>query len=257
MLVGRKTAQNHSEHPHSGSQSEDTVYVERRSNRRAVIVAAIVVIALLAGATFVAMELPSIEAYFGPAPTWHSFAGVFDNQGQLATESCSLQNLGPGPLGIGTLVTAETTVVCTYHGASYVGYYLRDCNLKANGPAYSINGEYIPFDGCILSTLPMNSIFHGLFTLSDKTTNGTIQVYSNLKVVANMTPSNNWKDLQCSLATNNITKTNGPMGCTYMGTPYVSLNILQDCNFGTPIQVNGVPVPQDSCSLQRSEVVTG
>jgi len=245
------------ESPEGGGEPSETEGWEIvPTHRIAKIALALGVIVIVVGVSTYA-ALPSIESYFGPAQTWHSFSGVFDSQGQLATESCSMQNFGPGFVGIGHTITAATIVVCTYHGASYTGYYDTDCNVVANGPAYSINGTVIPFDGCVLSVLPLNNIFSGLFTLNSKQMNDSIQIYSNQKVIANMTPSLNWKEYRCSLVTDNVTKTNGPLTCAYSGTPYLASDVVQDCNLGTPIQVNGVPVPQDSCNLQRAEAVTG
>jgi hypothetical protein len=198
------------------------------------------------------------EEYFGPAPVWHPFSGVFDGSGQLASEGCSLKDLQPVLAGVGGIdrVTATSVVVCSFHGTSYVGYYGTDCNLNPTGPIPSINGSQIPFDGCVLSTAPLNYTFTGIFNLDAKS-NNSIQIYSAQRIIANMTPAQSWKTYGCSLKTDNMTKSNEPLACRYMGVVYLASDVLQTCNLGTPIQVYGVPIPSGSCNLERSETVSG
>jgi DnaJ domain len=226
---------------------------EPRSHRTLIALGLVAAVAIVVAALFASPYL--VQQYYGPAPVWHSFSGVFDASGQLTKEGCSLQNVQHVINGYGSVITATTVVACSYHGSPYTGYYGTDCNLQASGRIPSINGTLVPYNGCVLSTAPLSSIFSTIFTLGGKT-NSSIPIYSNRVVIANMTPTDNWSAYRCSLTSDNATRTDGPLICTYLGVRYEAANILQLCNLGTPIQVNGVPVPSGSCNMQRSEVVS-
>jgi len=221
------------------------------------VLACVAIVAVIIVASF-AVAVPMLEEnYFSPAPVWRTFGGVFDNSGTLVLEGCSLQNTQqvlPG-IGIGRAVQS-TIVICSYHGGTYTGYYGTDCNMLAAGPVVIVNGAPVPLGGCELSTAPLNIVLHQVFVLG-KGSNRSIVVYSNRKPAANMTPAGNWTAYGCSLKTSNVTMTNGPLNCIYMTTPYTAPDVLQNCNMGTPITINAVTVPPDSCYLERSEIVTG
>jgi hypothetical protein len=213
------------------------------------VIAAIVV----ASVVFV---LPAARSYFGPPPVWHSFSGVFDSETALELEGCTVQGLlNPINTAMGK-VYSGTVVTCSYHGASYTGYFGTDCNMVATGRIPAINGTLVPYEGCVLSMAPLDYDFVGIYTLGTGS-NSSIPIYSNQKVSANMTASPAWKTFGCSLTANNATKSNGPMSCRYLGVPYQTSNIQGACNLGIPIEVSGVPVPTDSCILPRAEVVSG
>ena len=243
--------------PGEGEGQGEMTYMNHRSRRWVYALAAVAIVAAVAVAS-VAVLLPMVEeTYFSPAPVWHTFGGVFDNSGTLVLEGCSLQNTQqvlPG-IGIGRAVQSSI-VICSYHGGDYTGYYGRDCDMLAAGPVVMVNGASVPLGGCELSTAPLNIVLHQLFTLGGGS-NRSIVVYSSNRAVANMTPAGNWTTYDCSLKTSNLTMTNGPMGCVYMGTPYVAADVLENCNMGALITVNAVTVPLNSCYLERSEVVTG
>ena len=219
--------------------------------------ASVVVAAVIAVASVVVL-VPAIEQeYFSPAPVWRTFDGVFDSSGTLVLEGCSLQNTQqviPG-IGIGRAVES-TIVICSYHGGTYTGYYGTDCDMLAAGPVVVVNGAAVPLGGCELSLAPLNIVLHEVFTLG-KGSNRTIAIYSNGQAVANMTPTGNWTAYDCSLKTSNLTRTDGPLSCTYMGTPYEASDVIQNCNMGPSVTVNAVTVPRNSCYLERSEVVSG
>jgi hypothetical protein len=196
------------------------------------------------------------EQYFGPAPIWHPFGPVFTSSGQLASESCSLENLQGVLQGVGGYgkLSANSVVLCSFHGATYEGLFGTDCNLTPTGPIPSINGTLIPYEGCVLSTAPLNYTFTGIYTLGAKSSE-SIAVYSNRTIVANMTPTETWKSFHCSLTSDNVTKSNGAITCEYLGVLYAAGSITQRCNLGTAIEVYGVPVPVAACNLDRSDRV--
>jgi len=218
---------------------------------------AIVVIVLLVVVAIVVVFPSDIKDLFAPAPVWHSFSSVFDVSGTLVLESCSLENLQPIIGGLGGTVTPTSVVVCSYRGADYFGYYGTDCNLMPSGPIPVINGTKVPYDGCVLSTAPLNYMMIGIFTISNEPSNKSIQIWSNHKQIADISPTGNWTGSHCSLKPSNATVSVGTLRCTYLGIPFITSSVLTDCNLGAPIQVNGVPVPGGSCDLQRSEVVSG
>ena len=238
-------------------ESAEIRYSTHRTRRLvlAATVAVMVVVIAVASATYL---LPAVEnEYFSPAPVWRTFSGVFDSSGTLALEGCSLQNTQqvlPG-IGIGRAVQS-TIVICTFRGGTYTGYYGKDCNMLAAGPVVIVNGAPVPLGGCELSQAPLNIVLHQIFTLGKGSARSMV-VYQNKKAVANMTTAGNWTTYGCALETSNLTRTNGPLTCSYMGTPYTAPDILLNCNMGATITVNSVTVPPNSCYLERSEAVSG
>ena len=223
-------------------------------------IAIIVVLAVVLAMGSVVVLFPSVILdRLGPAPVWHAFDGVFSGPSQLASEDCSLQNTQPILGGISGLqkLTPQSVVVCSFSGQTYQGVVGTDCNLVGTAPIPSVNGTYIPYEGCILSYAPLDFLFQGLFNVTSSSTRVSIPVYSSGTILANITTGTAWKEYKCSMSSDNQTKTNGPLACFYLGIPYSSTDLTTLCNFGTPIQVNGVPVPQGACMLPRSETRSG
>jgi len=242
----------------SGDQElEDWVVPRRHIGRRTIIAIIAIAAVLIIGS--LAVRFPStFLGEFGPAPVWHPFGGVFSSSGELASEDCSLGNLQPILGGTAAQrMTPQSTVSCSYHGQNYQGVIGTDCNLTPTGPIPSINGTLVPYNGCVLSYAPLNYMFSGLFNLTAKATNASLAVYSNQAVLANITTTTAWKNYHCSMASDNRTKTSGPMSCYYLGIPYSAIDPVTVCEFRTPIQVNGAAMPQGACMLQRSEPVVG
>jgi len=241
-----------------GGQDLDDWVIPHRSVSRRMIVGVIVVAAILIVGSLI-IFFPSIFlSEFGPAPVWHPFGGVFTSSGELAAEDCSLGNLQPILGGTSAeRMTSQSTVSCPYHGQNYQGVIGMDCNLTPTGPIPSINGTLIPYDGCVLSYAPLNYMFSELFNLTTRATSSSLAVYSNQAVLANITTTAAWKNYHCSMNSDNKTRTNGPLSCSYLGIPYTTTDPATVCEFGTPVQVNGVAIPQGACMLQRSESVVG
>jgi hypothetical protein len=230
--------------------------IPRRPISRRTIIAIIGIVAVLVVGGVVVLFPSTFLGQFGPAPVWHPFGGVFTSSSDLASEDCSLGNLQPILEGLnGAKITPQSTVSCSYHGQNYQGVIGTDCNLTPTGPIPSINGTLIPYDGCVLSYAPLNYMFSGLFNLTAKATNTSLAVYSNQAVFANITTTAAWKNYRCSMSSDNMTKTNGPMSCYYLGIPYSITEPVAVCDFQTPIQVNGMAIPRGACMLQRSENV--
>ena len=223
------------------------------------IIAVIGIAAILIIGSLVVLFPSTFLSEFGPAPVWHSFGGVFSSSGELASEDCSLGNLQPILGGINGVqkMTSQSTISCSYHGQDYQGVVGTDCSLTPTGPIPSINGTLVPYDGCVLSYAPLNYMFSGLFNLTAKATNTSLAVYSNQAVLANITTTEAWRNYHCSMTADSKTKTNGPISCYYLGVLYSTTNAATFCKFLTPIQVNGVAIPQGACMLQRSEAVLG
>ena len=229
-----------------------------RSISRRTIIAIIAIAAILVVGSLVVLFPSTFLSQFGPAPVWHPFGGVFSSSGELASEGCSLGNLQPILGGTSAeRLTPQSTVSCSYHGQNYQGMVGTDCNLTPTGPIPSVNGALVPYDGCVLSYAPLNYVFSGVFNVIARATNTSLVVYSNQAVLANITTTAAWKNYHCSMTPDNTTKTNGPISCYYLGVPYSATDIVAACEFLTPIQVNGVAIPQGACMLQRSESVVG
>jgi len=243
----------------SGDQDLDDWVIPHRSISRRTIAAIIGIVAVLIIGSLVVLFPSTFLPGSGPAPVWHPFGGVFSSSGELASEDCSLGNLQPILGGTNAQkLTPQSTVSCSYVGQNYQGVIGTDCNLTPTGPIPSINGTQIPYDGCVLSYAPLNYIFSGLFNLTAKATSASLTVYSNQAVLANITTTAAWKNYHCSMTSDNRTRTNGPMSCYYLGVPYsAAAGVVTVCEFRTPIQVNGVAIPQGACMLQRSETVAG
>jgi hypothetical protein len=222
------------------------------------IIAIIAIAAILIVGSLVILFPSTFLGEFGPAPLWHPFGGVFSTSGDLASEDCSLGNLQPVLGGTSAeKMTSQSTISCSFHGQDYQGVVGMDCNLTPTGPIPSINGTLVPYDGCVLSYAPLNYMFSGLFNLTARATNATLVVYSNQAVLANITTNAAWENYHCSMISANTTKTNGPLSCSYLGVPYSTTDPVMVCDFQTPIQVNGVAIPEGACMLQRSENVVG
>jgi hypothetical protein len=82
-----------------------------------------------------------------------------------------------------------------------------------------------------------------------------MSIYSGGKSVANITLTQAWKNLGCTLESNNITKTNGPLSCRYQGVRYVSENVLGSCDIMGTVMMGKQSIPQDSCNLERPDLV--
>jgi len=228
--------------------------VRPRPSQRALktIAVAVLIIGLLV--TTLVVLYPSLEAaYFGPAPEWHPFTSVFNISGQVTSDSCSVGDLLPVIGGLGVELTVRSVVTCSFDGANYLGYFGFDCNVSPLGPPRSINGSQIPYEGCVLGQAPLNYTFVGIFSPGPKT-NGSIAIYGDDKVVANITATQTWKSFLCSMMSDNVSKSNGPLTCDYDGAQYLGLDVLQSCDILNPVQVNGVPIPNNSCNLERSDL---
>ena len=242
----------------TGDEDIDEWVIPHRSiSRRTMIAIVAIVVILIVGSLVVLFPSAFLEE-FGPAPVWHPFGGVFSSSGDLASEDCSLGNLQAVIGGLnGGRLTPLSTVSCSYHGQNYQGVVGTDCNLTPTGPIPSINGTLVPYDGCVLSYAPLDNLFTGLFNLTSTATNASLVVYSDGAVLANITTTAAWASYRCSMTSDNTTKTNGPMTCYFLGIPYSVTEPVQVCKFNTPIQVNGVAIPEGACMLQRSEVLSG
>src|SRR5271157_4791721 len=131
-----------------GSASSD--WTVGHSNRRALIllIAAAITVGIVV-ASFAILYPYLEENYFGPAPLWHSFDGVFTSSGQLAMESCSVGDLQPVLAGVGGVGRLQpmSVVSCSYHSSSYVGFYGFDCNSNPSSQVPSVNGSEVPYEG--------------------------------------------------------------------------------------------------------------
>lgn len=231
--------------------------VGTRSHPRALIAIAVgvLVVGLLVASLLVLYPYLE-ENYYGPAPAWHTFNPVFSSSGQVVSEACSLNDLQPILGGVGGVgrPTQTSVVICSFHGASYSGYYGYDCNQPPSGLTLSVNGSVVPPDGCVLGQTPLNYTFVNLFTFGPKT-NVSIAIFSGDKVSANLTLTQSWKSFACYIRTNNITRSNGPLSCQYLGVKYLATDVLQACDITRAVRINGNPIPQDSCNLERADLV--
>ena len=230
--------------------------IRPRSHRKGLVVLAVAVVAIFAVGAVSSAVAPSVRALLGPAPVWHTFGGVVNGSGEELAEGCSIQDLETPLGGVGGgYLGPNSVVVCSFHGASYSGYYGTDCDSESTGPIPTIEGALVPFGSCELSLAPLQRMFQDIFVLGGS--NASLRVYSNGAVVANITTTGKWASYHCSMPWNNVTKASGPLACLSMGVLYTSASVTVDCNLGTPIQVSGVPVPPGSCYLSRSDVVSG
>lgn len=238
------------------SENDDEWSVGKPSYEKPALILVVVgVLVALAIVSFAILYPYLEENYFGAAPVWHPFSGIFDSSGQFISESCSLSGLQPilgGIAGIGRIVPTSV-VACGFHGGTYLGHFGTDCNTTPTGVIPSVNGTEIPYGGCVLSLAPLNITINGLFKVQS---NGSMPIYVNQKIVANITSTATWKSNRCTITINNQTKADGPLTCLYLGTPYTSSDFVATCNIGTPIQVDGIPIPNGGCNLVRSETVS-
>ena len=242
----------------ASGRSTSTEWGVGHSHRRALIALAAGAIAIGILVASFAILYPYLEEnYFGPAPLWHSFNGVFTSSGQLATESCSVGNLQTVLVGVGGVgkVVAESVVSCSFHGSSYLGFYGFDCNSSPSAAAPTVNGSDVAYEGCILGLAPLNYTFSGVFTLGPGKTNATT-IYSSGKDIANITLTHSWSSFGCSMATNNVTKVDGPLSCLHEGVKYVGYPVTDRCGVLAPVMVGRQSIPIGSCNLERTDVGT-
>jgi hypothetical protein len=135
---------------------------------------------------------------------------------------------------------------------NYIGYVLTDCDFQPTGPIPSINGTLVPYLGCELSYAPLQRIFTGLFNVTSHS-KSSIPVFQGSKIIVNITLASNLMAQDCAYQPSADARENGIFVCKYLGISYATSDIIQDCNFGIPIQVNGIPIPQDSCMADRRE----
>ncbi|HZW85026.1 MAG TPA: hypothetical protein VFE91_03880, partial [Nitrososphaerales archaeon] len=98
------------------SEDEEDWSVKPPSYEKPALILVVVGVLVAVAIVSFAILYPYLEEnYFGPAPVWHPFSGVFESSGQLASESCSLSDLQPvlgGVAGIGKL-TPNSVVTCS------------------------------------------------------------------------------------------------------------------------------------------------
>lgn len=219
-------------------------------------VAAVVVVVILIVSSIVFL-LPYLMSAFntGPAPVWRSFA-VFDQNGELATESCRADNLQGGFGGLFSRISPESVITCSYNGQDYKGKVGTDCNIAPNGPAPRVNGTLVPFDGCTMTFAPLQQLFSDIFVVTGNGSSTSLPVYSSHAVLAWINKTSGWKANHCALLVNNETKNDGQLVCYYLGVPYSGAPPASACTFKAQVQVNGVAVPPGGCILQRSEART-
>lgn len=239
----------------SDNGSDEEWKIPGPHRKRKVALVAVVCVILVSGFY---LGVPKLESLFskGPTPVWHTFQGVFESGNSVPVfvsgGACSLQGT-LSVVGIPTLtIEPTTTAICSYNAETYIGYVDTDCNLQATGIILSINGTLVPYMGCRLSYAPLQLVFPDLYTLTHKA-NDSVPVYKDLNVIANISLASNLKAEGCSYHQATVPKTNGFFTCKYLGITYAESNMVQNCNLGTPIQVNGVAVPLDSCVADRSD----
>jgi hypothetical protein len=219
-----------------------------------VLLVAVAAIVAIVVASF-AFLYPYLETnYFGPAPLYHSFDGVFTNSGQLAIESCSLGDTQPVLQGVGGVgrPVAFSVISCAFHSASYVGFYGINCNLNPSTQAPVVNGSQVPYDGCVLGRAPLNYTFTGVFSMAGASHNAT-DIYNAGKSIANITLTDSWRSFGCWMPVNNVTRTDGPVSCLYEGVEYVGFSVIQRCNVVASVEAGGSSIPPGSCNLERSD----
>lgn len=194
----------------------------------------------------------------GEAPVWHIFTNVFDT-------SCNPGNCFSNYYAVSSNCNYGASILtCNYNGAVYYGYeyspstsaLLPDCNVRPNGVIPQVNGTPVPYLGCILSRAPITQLFSNLYTLSGSGSQISMADSSGNQVI--VYPTGVFQSDSCTYQSmggivNGYWNPNGSgtLTCTYLGTTYSGVT-PSTCNLGTPIQVNGQPVPSDSCVLTRS-----
>ena len=138
-------------------------------------------------------------------------------------------------------------LTCSYGGSPYYGYVglgasVTYCNISPNGAIPNVNGTLVPYLGCVLSRAPLTQLFSDLYTLSGS--GPSISMWGTSMNQVTVFPTANFQTYSCSY------QPMGTLTCNYLGMTY-SGGTTNACNLGTPIQVNGEPVPSDACVLQR------
>ncbi len=232
---------------------EDWVIPGPRRGKKVAAVAAVCVVVV--AALYYGVPVAEGIIFPGPAPVWHTFLSVFNTNEIEVSGACSLQDT-VSVLGLPTSdLGPHTTVSCSYRGQSYIGDVSTDCDLQGTGTILSVSGTLVPYLGCRLSYAPFLMTFSGLYTLAGQG-NDSVHVYQGDAILANLTLVSNLRSEGCSYQDAASARTNGIFVCTYLGIPYTTPSVLQDCNLGTPIQVSGIPAPTGGCVFQRNELYT-
>jgi hypothetical protein len=180
-----------------------------------------------------------IQSSVVETPDWQTFSNIFPS-------SCNPGNCYSNYYSTSSNCTYDGSVLtCSYQGTAYYGF-LYDCNLHPNGAIPQVNGESVPYLGCILGKAPINWTFSNIYTLSGQGQSYTVWAPLNSQGYiqqATMYPTSSFQTYSCSVNPNTIT-------CSYLGASY-SGTPAGDCNLGTPVQINGQPIPSGSCILQR------
>jgi hypothetical protein len=167
------------------------------------------------------------QASTGEPPIWHTFDNVYNGN-----SNCQI---------------GATVVTCIYDGTSYYGIdsgiYPQDCNVSPNGAIPIVNGTSVPYRGCVLSRAPVDELFSDLYTLSGS--GASISMWSISNTLVTVFPTANFQQHSCSYGSFST------LTCSYLGMVYAG-NPANVCNLGTPIQLNGEPIPTGSCMLQRT-----
>lgn len=194
----------------------------------------------------------------GEAPIWHTFTNVFD-------PNCNPNNCASNYYPVSSNCSYGTSVLtCTYDGTTYYGYetlpytltLLPDCNVRPNSVIPQVNGTSVPYLGCVLSRAPITRVFSNLYTLNGSGPQISLAGSSGNQVI--VYPTETFKSDSCSFqSTGGIANgvwypgASGILTCSYLGFTYTGAT-PSTCHLGTPIQVNGQPVPSDSCVLTRN-----
>lgn len=175
----------------------------------------------------------------GQAPIWHTFDNVF-------SASCNPDNCGYNIPVSSDCELGGAILTCSYEGASYLGSYSTYCNTSPNGVIPTVNEVLVPYLGCELSRAPITHLFSDLYTLSGSGSSMTMWGPSSNQVT--VFPTQNYQLDACSYPTG---LWSNMLTCSYLGMVYSGVT-SDVCNLGTPIQVNGEPVPAGACMLQRN-----
>jgi hypothetical protein len=192
------------------------------------------------------------QSSIGELPMWRTFDNVF-NANCLPTNCFGVSNY------VSSNCELEGAVLtCTYEGTAYYGYFesggsVQYCNVLSNGVIPEVNGILVPYLGCVLSRAPIAYLFSDLYTLSGSGSSismmGPLEGgYLNYVTVY---PTDNFQWYSCSVQMNGLGLPTGTLTCNYLGSVY-SGTTSSLCNLGTPVQINGVPIPADACMLQRN-----
>lgn len=198
-----------------------------------------------------ASTMNTSQSSTGELPIWHTFDNVFNanclpttcySGGSYVSSNCEL---------VGSVLT------CTYKGTAYHGYFELGltapyCNISPSGVIPEMNGTLIPYLGCVLSRAPVNYLFSDLYTLSGS--GSSISMWGPLEggyyTEVTVYPTEDFQLYSCSY-TSQLWVGSGELTCNYLGMVYSGAT-PSVCNLGTPIQLNGEPIPAGACMLQRN-----